>query len=213
MGTHRLRDATHDRCVSPAASHVTSINSAISTSPSDTSVHPKSKSVAQSSVTSLSGHISQPKKAQVPSTQASVSRSSGLPTGAIDSRLSFAVRRKATLLSRREVSPASSSTHKKQHQLNSMGHPTDQLYTQLSHEISDQASMTFATPQGPASIYTCEKPAEEATYAHCLVENPCGSENEIARGAHMYSIILFGAKLIVFPQLLYRKPYPRHNQL
>jgi hypothetical protein len=211
--THQPLNATRDGCLSPAG-HITSANAAILVALSDTSADPKSKSVARSSAASWSGFVSQPKKAQTLSTQASlaVSRSLGLQAGANGSGSTPAVYRKEAILSQRQASPPSLSTHKKQHHMNSMGHPTDLLFTQFSHGIPDQASMTFASPPGPASMYSCERPTLEAIRTRRIVENPSGSPREIARGEHMYSIF-FGARLIVCPQPLYRIQHPQLTQL
>ena len=205
-------NAIRDRCLSPAG-HVTSANAAISIAPSDTSTDPKSRSVAQSSATSWSGLVSRPKKAQALSTQASqpVSRSLGPPIGAKGSGLSLAVHRRGAVWSQ-QASPVSLSAHKEQHHLNSRGRPADQLFTQISHGIRDQASMTFASPPDSASMYARERPAVEATRTHHIVENPSGSAKEVARGEHMYSILFFGVELIVCPQLLYRIQYPQLTQ-
>ncbi|KAH9984503.1 hypothetical protein BJV77DRAFT_1090252 [Russula vinacea] len=170
---HQPLNATRDRCLSPAG-HVTSVNTANLIAPSDTSTDPKCKSVAQNSATSWSGFVSQPKKARALSTQASqaVSRSLGLPIRAKGSGLSLAVHHREGVLSQRPVSPASPSTHKKQHHSNSMGRPADLLFTQFSHGIPDQTSMTFTSPLDFAPMHARERPAVEATRTHHIVENP-----------------------------------------
>ena len=211
---HQPLNATRDRCLSPAG-HVTSVNTANLIAPSDTSTDPKCKSVAQSSATSWSGFVSQPKKARALSTQASqaVSRSLGLPIRAKGSGLSLAVHHGEGVLSQRPVSPASPSTHKKQHHSNSMGRPADLLFTQFSHGIPDQTSMTFTSPLDFAPMHARERPAVEATCTHHIVENPSVSPREIARGEHMYPILFFGVRLIICPQLPYRIQYPQLTQL
>jgi hypothetical protein len=167
----------------------------------------KRESVAQCSVTSCSGPLPRSERAQTLSTQASVSRSSR------DSGPSLAVHRRAEVFSRRRASPPSTSTNKKQYHSNSMDRPADLLSTQLSHEIPDQVSMTLTSPPDPMPMYACERPAIEATRTtHRIVEKPGLSPKEYSRGAHMYSTLTFGARLIVCPQLLYRVQY-LHPQL
>jgi hypothetical protein len=179
-------EGTRDRHLSPAAGHVSSINAAISAVPSGTGTDLIRESVAQCSATSFSGPLSRSERAQTLSTQASVSCSSR------GSGLSLAMHRKAGVLSRRRASPAPTSTHRKQHHLNSM----DLLSTQLSHEIPDQASMTLTSPSDPKPMYACERPAIETTCTHRIVEKPSSSPKENSRGAHMYSTSIFGAKLM-----------------
>ncbi len=190
-----------------AAGDVSPINAAISPVASDTSVDPKRESLVKGSATSWSGFLSQPKRAPALSTQATASRSSGPSTGTLDSGLSLAVHRRTAILSRRQASPASPSTHKKQHHLNSMTRPADILYTQSSRKIPDQASITFT------STYGHEKPVIEATHTRRTAEKLSWSPKEIARGAHMYSTFIFGARLIVCPQLLYHVQYLQLRQL
>ena len=204
----KVVEGTRDRRFSPAAGHVSSIDTATSAIPSGISTELKCESVAQCSATSCSGPLPRSERAQPLSTQASVSRSSR------DSGLSLAVHRKAGGLSRRRASPASTFTHKKQHHSNSMDCPArgDLLSTQLCHEIPGQASMTLASPPDPMPMYACERPAIETTRTHCIVEKPSPSPKEISRGAHMYSTLIFGARLIVCPQLLYHVQYS-HPQL
>jgi hypothetical protein len=182
-------EGTRDRHLSPAAGHVSSINAAISAVPSGTGTDLIRESVAQCSATSCSGPLSRSERAQTLSTQASVSRSWR------GSGLSLAVHRKAGVLSRRRASPAPTSTHKKQHHLNSMDRPADLLSTQLSHEIPDQASMTLTSPSDPMPMYACERPAIESTCTHRIVE-PSLSPKENSRGAHMHSTSIFDAKLM-----------------
>lgn len=199
-------EGTRDRHLSPAVGHVSSINPAISAFPSRTGTDLKRESVARCSATSCSGPLSHSERAPTLSTQASVSRSSR------DSGLSSAVHRRAGVLPRRRAFPASTSTHKKQHHSNSMDRSVDLLSAQLSHEIPDQASMTLMSLPDHMPMYACERPAIEATRTHRIVEKPSLSPMENSRGAHMYSTLIFGARLIVCPQLLYRVQYP-HPQL
>lgn len=210
--THRPVNTTRDRCLSPVVVHATSINSAISSTPSDTDIDPKGKSAPQTPATSRSSLLSQPRAAHALSTQASVTRSLGPRTGAINSGFSSVVHRRAATSSRRQASPVSPFTRKKQHLFNSMSHSADLLYTQLPHEISDRASATFASPLDPTSMHANQRPAVEATRTHCIVKNQSGSLKDVDWGAHMYSIFLFCAKLIVFLQLLYRIQYPQLGQ-
>jgi hypothetical protein len=177
---------THGRRLCPAGGHVSSVDVAISAVPSRS------------------------ERVQSLSTQASVSRSSR------DSGPSLAVHREAEVLSRRRASPALASTHKKQHHPNSMDRPADLLSTQPSHEIPDQASMALTSPQEPMPMYACERRAIEATRTtHRIVEKPGLSPKENSRGAHMYSTLFFGARLIVCPQLLYhvQDPHPQLSRL
>jgi hypothetical protein len=183
-------EGTRDRHLSPAAGHISSINAAISAVPSGTGTDLIRESLAQCSTTYCSGPLSRSERAQTLSTQASVSRSWR------GSGLSLAVHRKAGVLSRRRASPAPTSTHKKQHHLNSMDRPADLLFTQLSHEIPDQASMTLTSPSDPMPMYACERPAIETTCTHRIVEKPSLSPKENSRGAHMHSTSIFGAKLM-----------------
>ena len=203
-GTHRTLYTTSDECLSPAVGHATSINATILTAPSDINNDPKSESVLQSSAPSRSGLLSRSRKAQALSTWAPASRSLGLPTGAIESGFSSAVHRRAAILSQREASPVSPFTYKKRHLLNSKGYPADLRYSQSPHEIPDQTSMTFTSSPNTTLMHACESSAVEATHTHRIVENQSGSINDTDWGAHMYSILLFGARLIVCPQLLYR---------
>ena len=177
-------EGTRDRRLSLAASHFSSINAAASAVPSRTGTDLKRKSVAQSSA----GLLSHSERAQTLSTQASVSRPSR------DYGLSSAVHRREGGLCMRRASTASTSTHTKQHHLNSMDRPADILSTQLCHEIPDQASMTLTSPPDRMPMYAYERPAIEATR---IVEQPILSPKENSRGAHMYSILIFGARLIV----------------
>jgi hypothetical protein len=193
-----------------AAGHASPINAAISTVlKSDTHVDPKRRSLAKGSATSWSGFLSRPKRAPTLSTQATASRSSGPSTGTLDSGLSLAVHgdRRTAIFSQRQASPASPATHKKQHHFNPMALPVDMLYTQSSPEIPYQASMTFT------STYGRERPVIEATHTRRTAEKPSWSPKEIAQGAHMYSTLIFGARLIVCPQLLYHVQYLRLRQL
>ena len=210
--THRPVNTTRDRCLSPVVGHATSINSAISSARSDINIDSKGKSVPQTPATSRSSLLSQPRKAHALSTQATVSRSLGPRTGAIDSGFSSVVHRRAAISSRQQASPVSPFTHKKQHLSNSMGHPADLLYSQLPHEIPDRASATFASPLDPTSMHANQRPAVEATRTHCIVKNQSGSLKDVDWGAHMYSIFLFCARLIVCLQLLYRIQYPQLSQ-
>ena len=199
-------EGTRDRRRSPAAGHISSINAATSAVTSGSGTDPKCESVAQCFATSCFDPLSRSERAQTLSTQASVSRSSR------DPGLSSAVHRKAGVLSRRRASPVSTSTHKKQHRLNSMDLPAGLLSTQLSHEIPDQASMTLTSPPDTMPMYACERPAIEAARTHHVVEKPCLSPRENSRGAHMYSTLIFSARLILCPQLLYRVQYPQRFQ-
>jgi hypothetical protein len=203
----KVLEGTRDRRLSPAAGHVSSINTAILAVPCGTGTDLKRDSVAQSSVTSCSGPLSRSERAHTLSTQASVSRFSR------DSGRSSAVHRRAEFLSRRQASPASTSAHKKQHHFNSMDRPVNLPSTQLRHEIQDRALMTLTPPPDPMPMYACEKPAIEATRTYRIVEKPSLSPEEKFRGAHMYSTLVFGARLIVCPQLLYRVQYRQLFQL
>ena len=196
-GTHRTLYTTRDRCLSPAVGHAASIDSTILTATSDINIDPKSESLLQSSATSGSGLLSRSRKVQALSIRAPASRSSGLPTGAIESGFSSAVHRRAAILSQREASPVSPFTYKKRHLLNSKGYPADLRYSQSPREIPDQASMTFTSPPNTTSMHACQISAVEATHTHHIVENQSGSINDTDRGAHMYSIFPFGARLIV----------------
>lgn len=200
-------EGTCDRRLSPAASHAPSINAAISTAPSGIDTNLKRESAAQFSATSCSGPLSRSERVQALSTQASVGRSWR------DSELSLAVHRRSGVVSRRRASPSSMSTRKKRHRLNSMDPPADQLSTQLSHEIPDQASMTHTSPPYSMLMYACEGPSIGATRTHRVVEKPALSSNDNSRGAHMYSTLIFGARLIVCPQLLYRLQFPQLFQV
>jgi hypothetical protein len=199
-------EGTRDRHLSPAAGYVSSINPAISAVPSETGTDLKRDSVARYSATSRSGPLFRSERAQTLSTHASVSRSSR------DSGLSLAVHHRAGILPRRRASPSSMSTHKKQHHSNSMDRSADLLSAQLSHEIPDQAPMTLTSLPDPMPMYARERPAIEATRTHRIVEKPSLSPKDNSRGAHLYSTLIFGARLIVCPQLLYRVQYP-HPQL
>lgn len=198
-GTHRTLITTRDKCLSPAFGHVTSMNAAILTVPSNINTDPKSESVLQSSATSRSGLLSRSRKAQALSTQASASRPLGLPTSSIDSGPSSVVHRRAAVLSQRHASPVSPFSYKKHRLLNSKGHPADLQYTQSPHEIPDQASMTFTPPPDHTLMRAYKKSsAVETTRTHRIVENQGASLNGTDWGAHMYSIFLFRARLIVF---------------
>jgi hypothetical protein len=190
-GTHRTLYTTRDRCLSPAVGRAASINATILTAPSDINTDSKSESVLQSSATSRSGLLSRSRKPQALSTQASVTQSLGLPTGATDSGFSSTVYRRAAILSQRQASPVSPFTYKNQHLLNSKGHPTDLRCPQSPHEILDQASMTFTSPPNTTLMHACESSAVEAIRTHRIVENQSGSLNDTDWGAHMYSILLF----------------------
>ena len=184
-------EGTRNRRLSPAASHVSSINAAITAVPFGTGTDRKREIVAQCSATSCSGPLSRSGRAQTLSTQASVSHSSRF------SGLSSAVHFQEGGLSRQRASPASTSTNKKQHHLKPMDRPADLLSTQLCHEIPDQASMALTSQLDPMPMHTCERPAIGATHTHRIVEKPSLSPKENSRGAHMYSTITFGARLII----------------
>src|SRR6266852_27869 len=186
----KVIEGTRDRRLFPAARQVSSSNSTISAAPSGTGSDLRRESVAQCSATSCSGPLSRSERAQTLSTQASVSRSSR------DSELSSAVHRRAGVLSRQRASPASASTHKKQHYLNSMDRPADLLSTQLCHEIPDQAPLSLTSPPDPMPMYACEGPIIEATRTQRIVEKPSLSPKENSRGAHMYSTLIFVTRLI-----------------
>ena len=94
-----------------------------------------------------------------------------------DSGLPSAVHHRAGVLSRRRASPVSTTTHKKYH-------------------------LTLTSPPDPMPMYACERLAIEATPIHRIVKKPSLSSKENSRGAHMYSTLIFGARLIVCPQLL-----------
>lgn len=200
-------EGTRDGRLSPAARHVSSINADISTAPSGTGTNLKRESSAQFSATSCSGPLSRSERVQALSTQASVGRSWR------DSELSLAVHRRSGVISRRRASPSSTPTRKKQHRLHSTDLPTDKLFTQLSHEILDQAAMTHASPAYSMLMHKFDGPAIGATHTHRVVEKPTSSPNEDSRGAHMYSTLIFGARLIVCPQLLNRVQSPQLSQV
>jgi hypothetical protein len=185
-GSRQLFDASRDGRLSPATSRISSTMPAISSLHACSNIDKKRKRVPQSSTTTQSRLLSQLTHAQAfSSIQASVDRTLGCFTNAVDSNLSGS------------------------------GRSADPLHTHLSQAIPAKAetSATFIYPLDSVSNHACEEPGLEVIRTHNLSEKRSTSPSEITRRSHTSFICIIYTRLIVHLQLQHRQRYLQHRRL